>query len=208
MKKISAKIKTVIRFDLPVNESLCKILAILSFLFLDELCWLSQLQDVEQGLNITDDKVNEEAGSKLLQQKKSLLLQGMKHKVKAVSPNGILENRALDGSSKLTSNACVEGDKRAEQSPFVKKEFKKPLEDLLLLQCNFAKLQEEVAYERAESDATVTTYKTLWREAQEALNVSRLEIEKLRTELAGLQRDFTNLKHSGTHKLLLICLFS
>lgn len=157
-----------------------------------------QLQVVEQESKISDDMLtfNEEAGSETSQQKCSFLLEGMKHKMKA-SPSRVLENEALDCSSKVMASNCIEGDERADQSLFVKKELEKPWEDLLMLQCDIVKLQEEVAYERSESNATVMTYKKLWSEAQEALKVSRSEIKDLRAELASLKQDFTNLKHSG-----------
>eukprot|EP00250_Pteridium_aquilinum_P006463 c16384_g1_i1 orf=376-3213(+) len=150
----------------------------------------------EQELKNSDDSTKsvKEAGSETFLQKSSRLLAGMKPKIETVYPKRVLENESWDNSSKVTERSCVGGDEKSDQSSSVKKQLEEPWEQIVMLQGEVRKLQEEVGYERAESNATVMIYQKLWSEAQGALKESRSEVREMKAELACLNQEFRNMK--------------
>lgn len=123
---------------------------------------------------------------------------------KKVSQNS---NEGNDHTESKAQGICLERDRKVIEirklaleagSPSVKKHLMKPRKELLDLQGELLKLQEDVAYERSESNAIVSIYKKLWREAQDGLSTSRSEIMKTKAELDGLKQMLRNLqKHLG-----------
>ncbi|MCO5580685.1 hypothetical protein L7F22_034555 [Adiantum nelumboides] len=104
------------------------------------------------------------------------------------------QHGALQNASQFTAASSGGGD---QQNLSLLNHLQVTEEERRLLRCQLQELQAELGYERAESNATVSIYKDLWSEAQEALRVSRSEIKVIRAELDGLKQELTNLKLSG-----------
>ncbi|KAH7316117.1 hypothetical protein KP509_21G079200 [Ceratopteris richardii] len=74
-------------------------------------------------------------------------------------------------------------------------------EDLRSLREDFQKLQDDIRFERAESNVTVSAYKKLWTEAEDRLKLSMSQISKMETKLAHLEEELVNVKRGGsTHQ--------
>ncbi|KAI5072404.1 hypothetical protein GOP47_0012510 [Adiantum capillus-veneris] len=104
------------------------------------------------------------------------------------------QHEVLQNAPKSTAARSMGGE---YQSINLMNDLQVSKEELRVLRGELQILQAELGYERAESNATVSIYKDLWSDAQEALKVSQSEMKEIRTEIAGVKRELTNLKLSG-----------
>ena len=65
------------------------------------------------------------------------------------------------------------------------------------MRSNLMQLQDDIAYERSESNVTVSMYKKLWNEARNELEASKLQILKINAEVEGIKKEFQKPKDTG-----------